>query len=260
MSYRIAIAGAGIGGLALALLLARDGHDVTLFERFAAPRPLGSGLVIEPVGLAVLDRLGAGDDARRLSSPIARMLGQAARGRKALDVSYPAGAPGRGIHRATLFGLLWNRVQALGLSVLTGAEAVAAPQDGAGRRLALADGRNPGPFDLVVDASGAGSRLSPLKARPLGHGAIWGTVPWPETDLPRDQLRQRYRAASRMAGVLPIGRLPTEATPRAAVFWSMPAPNWTPGRNAISWPGRPRPSPSGHSWRPSWTASATMRR
>lgn len=89
-----------------ALLLARDGHEVTLIERFAQARPLGSGLVIQPVGLAVLDRIGAGDDARRLSSPIARTLGHAAGGRKALDVSYPAQAPGRGIHRAALFGLL----------------------------------------------------------------------------------------------------------------------------------------------------------
>ncbi|MBT0778367.1 NAD(P)/FAD-dependent oxidoreductase [Paracoccus sp. pheM1] len=222
MSYRIAIAGAGIGGLASAALLAREGHAVTLFERFAAPRPLGSGLVVQPVGLAVLDRIGAGEETRRLSSPIARMLGHEARGRKVLDVSYPAAAPGRGIHRATLFGLLWDRVAALGLPVVTGAEIAAAPPDGAGRRLALADGRDFGPFDLVVDASGAGSRLSPLRARPLGYGAIWGTVPWPETDFPRDQLRQRYRAASRMAGVLPIGCLPGDPTLRAAVFWSMP--------------------------------------
>ena len=222
MSFRIAIVGAGIGGLASALLLARDGHDLTLFERFAAPRPLGSGLVIQPVGLAVMDLIGAGEALRRLSSPITRMLGHEAGGRKALDVSYPADAPGRGIHRAALFHLLWDRVQALGIPTVTGAEIAATPQDGAGRRLLLADGRDFGPYDLIVDASGAGSRLSPLKARPLGYGAIWGTVPWPETGLPKDQLRQRYRGASRMAGVLPIGRLPGDAQPLAAVFWSMP--------------------------------------
>lgn len=237
MTCHIAITGAGIGGLALALLLARDGHDITLIERFAKARPLGSGLVIQPVGLAVLDRIGAGDDARRLSSPIVRMLGHAAAGRKALDVSYPAQAPGRGIHRAALFGLLWEQVQALGLAVITGAEALAAPQDGARRRVVLADGRSLGPYDLVVDASGAGSRLSPLQARPLSYGAIWGSVPWPDTDLPRDQLRQRYDGARRMAGVLPIGRLPGDATPLAAVFWSMPRADlelW-PQRDLAAW-------------------------
>ena len=42
-------------------------------------------------------------------------------------------------------------------------------------------------------------------------------------DLPDNQLTQRYFRASRMAGVMPIGRLPGEITPRAAVFWSLPA-------------------------------------
>src|SRR5690606_7222022 len=71
--------------------------------------------------------------------------------------------------------------------------------------------------------SGAGSRLSPLQARPLGYGAIWGTVPWPaQTALPINELRQRYRAASCMVGVLPVGRMHDSDVPRAAVFWSMP--------------------------------------
>lgn len=224
MGYRIAIIGAGIGGLAVAALLAADGHDPTLFERFEAPRPVGSGLVIQPVGLAVMDMLGLGDDLRRLSSPIARMLGHGAGGRRVLDVSYPADAPGRGIHRAALFQLLWDRVAALGVPVETSARIEDAPLIGAGRRmLRLQDGREYGPFDLVIDASGAGSGISPLRARPLGYGAIWGTVPWPPaTALSRTQLRQRYRGASRMAGILPIGCLPGDPTPLAAVFWSMP--------------------------------------
>ncbi|HEX8449366.1 MAG TPA: NAD(P)-binding protein, partial [Allosphingosinicella sp.] len=44
----IGIAGCGVGGLAAALLLARDGHRVRLYERFDAPRPVGSGLMIQP--------------------------------------------------------------------------------------------------------------------------------------------------------------------------------------------------------------------
>lgn len=40
----VAIVGCGVSGMAAAVLLSRGGHRVHLFERFAAPRPLGSGL------------------------------------------------------------------------------------------------------------------------------------------------------------------------------------------------------------------------
>ncbi len=224
MKLEIAVVGAGIGGLATALLAAAEGHEITLFERFAQPHPVGSGLVIQPVGLAVLDLLGAGEAARRLSSPILRMYGEGTDGRRVLDVRYPEGAPGRAFHRASLFALLWDRIAPAGVAVMTSACVTAAPLDRGRRHVVLEDGRRLGPFDLVVDASGAGSLLSPLIARPLPYGAIWGTVPWPEgTGFARDHLRQRYRRADRMAGVLPVGRLPEDPAPVTAVFWSMPA-------------------------------------
>ena len=94
-----------------------------------------------------------------------------------------------------------------------------------------------GPFDLVVDASGAASLLSPLVARPLAFGAVWAHVPWPATDLPTTDLRQRYHRAARMAGILPIGHLPGDPTPRAAVFWSLPTADldtW-PERDLNDW-------------------------
>ncbi|MFV0384033.1 FAD-dependent oxidoreductase [Paracoccus sp. (in: a-proteobacteria)] len=225
MSLRIAIIGSGIGGLTAAILTARDGHRPTLFERFGKVLPLGSGLVIQPVGMAVLDHIGAGDEARLLSSPITRMIGDEARSHaRALDVRYPRGAPGRAFHRASLFHLLWQGANAAGVPVVTSAEVTHAPLDGAGRRIRLNDGRDFGPFDLVIDASGARSALSPLRARPLGYGAVWASVPWPKAaTLPQDQLRQRYLAAHQMAGAMPIGRLPDDPAPMAAVFWSVAA-------------------------------------
>lgn len=44
---RVAIAGCGIAGLASAVLLARAGHQVELFERFVEPQPIGSGLIVQ---------------------------------------------------------------------------------------------------------------------------------------------------------------------------------------------------------------------
>jgi 2-polyprenyl-6-methoxyphenol hydroxylase-like FAD-dependent oxidoreductase len=222
MTYRIAIAGAGIGGLAAAALLARDGHTVTLCDRFDQPRPLGSGLVVQPVGLAVLDRLGAGDQARALGAPLHRMLGHSGT-RTALDVRYRPDQPGLAMHRAALFHSLWQAATAAGITPLTGHTVTGTQSTRDAIQLLTTQGPL-GPYDLVIDASGASSTLSPLTSRPLPFGAVWAHVPWPAaTDLPRDELRQRYYRASRMAGVLPIGQLPGDPTPRAAVFWSLSA-------------------------------------
>ena len=223
MARTIAIAGAGIGGLALAALAARGGLDVTVFDRFQAPQPVGSGLVIQPVGQAVLDAAGAGPAALSHGQRIVRMLGHEARtDRRVLDVSYDLNGAGRfglGIHRAALFDALLDAATRAGARIRPGHEVAARD----GQRLRFADGRTEGPFDLIVDAAGAGSPLSPLRARPLGYGAVWGTVPWPDTDLPADRLSQCYRAANRMIGALPIGRLPGSAQPLAAIFWSLPS-------------------------------------
>lgn len=223
MILKIAITGAGIGGLSAASMLARDGHDVTIFERFETPQPVGSGLVIQPAGLDVLEELGLGDAITQLAAPITRMIGHDARaGRLALDVDYPKNAPGYAFHRASLFHLLWDLTNKSGVQVITSACVISAPEDGNRRNILLQDGREFGPFDLVVDAGGAGSSLSPLRARPLGYGALWANVPWPDgIDLPTNQLRQRYYGSQRMAGVLPIGRLPDSPTQMAAIFWSI---------------------------------------
>jgi 2-polyprenyl-6-methoxyphenol hydroxylase-like FAD-dependent oxidoreductase len=126
---------------------------------------------------------------------------------------------GLAIHRASLFDALFTAAKSREITLQSNAEIIAV-QD---RCLATTDGRSLGPYDLIIDSAGAGSPLSPMVSRPLAYGAIWGTVDWPETDLPADHLSQCYRRADRMVGVLPIGTLPGEDRPKAAVFWSMPA-------------------------------------
>ena len=46
---RIAIAGAGIGGLTLAALLHRGGHDVALVEKARVFGAVGAGIQISPM-------------------------------------------------------------------------------------------------------------------------------------------------------------------------------------------------------------------
>lgn len=222
MTQRIAIVGAGIGGLAAAALLADQGRDITVYDKFPSPRPIGSGLVIQPVGQMVLDRVGVLDQATSLGAPITRMAGhEAETKRPVLNVYYDPdgrGTHGLAIHRGSLFHVLWQAVVARDITIVPNAEVTNAA-DGI---LHFADGSDAGPFDLIVDGAGSGSPLSPLRARTLPYGAIWATVDWPDTDLPVDELRQCYRRADRMIGVLPIGQMPDGGLQKAALFWSLP--------------------------------------
>src|SRR5688572_23986745 len=101
----IAVAGCGIAGLAAALLLRRNGHHVIIYERFAEPRPLGSGLMLQPTGLAVLAELGLAAEIAACSAPIVRIHGRNRLGETVLDARYAdlgmPGACGLGIHRAS---------------------------------------------------------------------------------------------------------------------------------------------------------------
>ncbi len=227
----IAIAGAGIGGLTAAALLADLGHHVQIFDQFDTPKPVGSGLVIQPVGQDVLDKIGAGEAARAKGTPIQRMLGhEADRQRKVLNVWYDKSTDGRhglGIHRASLFDAIYQAALSRDITLHPNSQVTSVTQG----TLTLENGETHGPFDLIVDAAGAGSALSPLTSRPLPYGAIWGTVDWPETDLPGNQLSQCYRRADRMIGALPIGCLPGDPTQKAAIFWSMPRDSFDTWQN-----------------------------
>jgi salicylate hydroxylase len=224
----IAIAGSGPAGLATALLLRRDGHQVTVFERFDAPQPVGSGLMIQPTGLAVLRAMGLDAPVLAAGARIDRLFGQAApSGRTVLDVRYAALSQnnqfGIGIHRAALFDVLFQAVQAAGISIATSRTVTGAPlrSDG-GRDLVFADGMQSGPFDLVVDTLGTASPLAPALGDPLAYGALWASLDWPDAPgFNVTALEQRYVRASTMVGVLPIGLAPGSAKPKAAFFWSL---------------------------------------
>lgn len=234
---RIAIIGAGMGGLTAACLLADDGHDVTIFDQFDMPQPVGSGLVIQPVGQKVLSEVGALARATTLGNRVTHMIGiEANTGDRVLDVQYDLRDPnayGLAIHRAALFDALWQAMKTrTGITLVPSSEITSVRQDDEAVELFTATNDIHGPFDLAIDAAGAGSSISPIKTRPLGYGAIWGTVDWPDTDIPLHQLSQRYVGASNMIGVLPIGQMPNETTPQAAIFWSLPANSYKDWKTA----------------------------
>ena len=225
---QIGIAGCGIAGLASALVLARAGHQVTLFDRFAEPQAVGSGLMIQPTGLAVLRELGLAERIMTEGARIDRLYGRVGK-RVVLDVGYAAlrGASpafGIGIHRASLFATLFDAVRDAGLAVQAGRAICGSSQSGTRRSLSFEDGAVSEAFDLVIDALGTRSPLAPAVGRELPYGALWASLDWPEGGaFSESMLEQRYRRASVMAGVLPIGQPQGADSAQAAFFWSLRA-------------------------------------
>ena len=220
----IAIIGAGPAGLAAALILARQGRTVDVFERFEQAGPVGAGFMLQPTGLAVLDDLGLTPAVEAMAQPIDHLFGREfRRGRVVLDVRYAdlkRPRPALGVHRAALFDVLYRACVEAGVRFETGREMVVAE----GGRLTDVRGASTPAFDLVIDASGARSRIAAAHGaapRPLTWGALWATVPWPGEPFDARALQQVYRGASKMVGVLPVGARPGSPDRLATFFWSL---------------------------------------
>lgn len=218
-----------MAGMASAIALARDGHQVTLVERFAEAKPHGAGLLLQPSGLAALDRLGLGEAARACGARVDGLDGRTRRGRVVMDLHYDGvahGAYGLGIHRASLFSILHERLVASGVELRLNFDA-AAIEDFARPRLLARDGKSEGPFDLLLDCAGAhdGLRASiapRLRQRLYAWGALWTTCP-DHSGAFQGALRQIYDGAAVMIGILPVGHVPgsTFDGPHVAFFWSL---------------------------------------
>ena len=200
---------------------------MTLFERFDQPQPLGSGLMMQPSGMAVLDRMGLSNEIAARGARIDALFGLDEHGRTALDAPYSklgsGEAFGIGIHRASLFAVLYARAIAAGISIRTGSEIHNSVLEGRRRHIIARDGTRAGPFDLVVDASGWASRIEFGEQRGLlPFGALWAAIPVEPSDPhAKNFLEQRYRRASQMIGILPIGSRGPGLPDEVALFWSL---------------------------------------
>jgi salicylate hydroxylase len=203
----VLVAGAGIGGLAASLALARCGVSVDLVEQSAHVGEIGAGLQLAPNAFAALDWLGVGRAVRDRAVFIEHLIMM-----DAVDCSevaaVPVGAafrqrfgnPYAVIHRADLYHALHDAVRSdPGVRIHTAAKIAAVSYDQQDAELFTEDGRHFKGAALI----GCDGVKSVVRERMIGDAArISGHVV--------------YRA------VVPIERMPEDLRINSPVVWGGP--------------------------------------
>jgi 2-polyprenyl-6-methoxyphenol hydroxylase-like FAD-dependent oxidoreductase len=226
----VGIAGAGFAGAAAALFLADRGHSVTLYEEADQPRPVGAGILMQPLGLSVLADLRLLSAALGRGSRVDSLICKTSSGRTVLDLSYRdlfRDWHGLGMHRGALFELLHGQLSLRGVKLVTGASVLGSRLTRSGIRPRLADGSEPGEHQLLVVADGARSALRRTvpgaQATPYPWGALWFVGRDPD-GIFAGSLQQIADNTHTLLGFLPCGAGPQSAgdAPLVSLFWSLP--------------------------------------
>jgi salicylate hydroxylase len=208
----IIVVGAGIGGLAAALALARAGRRVAVVERAPRIEEVGAGLQISPNAGRILQDFGLGPAMREAAlEPQALRIRRAGDGAVLASLPLSAvrdrwGAPFRVFHRADLQKLLLDEALRSGVEVATGQRCAGFEQDAAGARLRL-----------VADSS----EETRAAAAAIGADGLRSTI--------RDALALRPDDAPYSSGktawraILPADRLPAPLRERASQLWLGPS-------------------------------------
>lgn len=165
-SARIAVIGAGIGGLAAAIALARSGIGVDVFEQAPQFQRVGTAINLTPNAVKVVDGLGLGEQVRdtacRPTHRVSRTWDTGAETSR-LEMSRAAerryGAPQLTMHRADLLAAL-EAALPLG-TVHLGKRLIGLSDDGDAVSLAFADGTE-ARFAAVIGADGIHSSVREL--------------------------------------------------------------------------------------------------
>jgi 2-polyprenyl-6-methoxyphenol hydroxylase-like FAD-dependent oxidoreductase len=204
----IIVVGGGIGGLATAVSMAGAGHRVTVLERNETFAELGAGIQLAPNGIHALERLGLGEQVRRIAVHIDELrfmdgvtdrhvvsLPLTGQYRRRFQNPYVV------VHRGELYRLLLESCRASPAVTLHGGRCVDRyEQDGATAAVVTRTGeRYAG--DAVIGADGIHSAV---RDQLVGDGE------------PRVSGLTVYRA------IVPIERVPDDLRWNAVTWWAGP--------------------------------------
>lgn len=214
----ILIAGAGIGGLSLAIALARRGLTCRVLERRQDPSEVGAGIQLGPNAVSILNRLGVAERLEPVvGKPEALRVHDGRSGRFVTEL--PLGrwiaerhrAPYWVAHRVDLHAALREVAASLpGVEILTGCEVVGFEQRDGGVSVHAADGRH--------------FRGSVL----VGADGLWSSVRrqlWPGTKL-------TYSGKTAARAVIPSSEAPASFRASAVGVWL------SPGGHVVHYPVR----------------------
>jgi len=197
---RIAVIGAGIGGMAAAAALHQRGFEVVVYERSSELGEVGAGLQLGPNAVKVLHGLGIEDKLRPLAAEPTNIVSVAwddarLRYREALkEISIARyGARYLTAHRADLHRLLLELVPASGVHLNARCEAVTAQGKVAAAR--FADGREI-EADVIIGADGIHSAV---------RESVFGSAP------------ARFTQQIAWRAMIPIEEVPTQIGPGNSV-------------------------------------------
>ncbi len=227
---RIAIIGSGSAGAATALFLHKQKDiAVTLIEREAEPRPVGAGFMLQLTGLQVLDKLGLRAAVQALGHEIHHINGHNKRGKKILNLNFKKvneNFTGVGIHRGVFFSLMHQKLQEHHIPIITDCEVIDVRYQDNQSYILNQKNELLGPYDLVVVANGASSKLRDKyaiakKTKRQVWGAAWAVLPYHSHEFDHS-IFQVYHKNKQMVGVMPIGKKSTNDHQRYInLFWSL---------------------------------------
>lgn len=206
LAPRVAIVGAGIGGLTLSLALRRHGIDSVVYERTTELREVGAAVALSANATRFYEgRLGLGDRFAAVWAEIPELVFRDGRSGEVVGRHYGGdsyrrryGAPYAGVHRADLQAIL---SAAVGPESLQLGHTLTAVDDSGTEAILTFDDGSTAAADLVIGADGARSTVRRLV---LGYD---------------DAL---YSGCSGFRGIVDPSHLQSLPDPEAIQFWMGP--------------------------------------
>lgn len=233
------IAGGGIGGLCLGMMLARSGWSVRVHERSDEIREIGAGIYIKHNSLSVLEEFGLFEAFGRRSTVLERAQIRDGSGR--LMITRPHDSRMTRVHvlsRQALVEVLHQGAVDAGVEVLTGSRIVGADPGGA----LFSDQGQRFPADVVIGCDGFNSevrRSLAIEARQTLLPTHINRYLLPHRKFTPERVTTEYSSGQRRIGVTPAGDQTTyvfmvcPVAEQAARALPLDVPTWASSHPAI---------------------------